>query len=196
MTHNDRVKIAAAVAAVACTGLIATSIHVGKKMEENRHLKQVKTLKTEEAALGQTLRMWNRSYFNTFGLEAQLEVSESALRNDAEKAGEEGPDFVRRRRTIVEKTPLVFLRKDLRERRDEEKKFMVVLNPVEKASELVGSTASAVELDADPQVYFELPAEEVVEIGGEGICEAPSDVCIKTGDSFVDPARLDLKTGS
>jgi len=193
---GDRVTVAATITGFAITGMLGAGLLVGKRIQDNCQLKRVKSIREEEAALGQVLRLWNDNYFRGFGIEAQLEVSEAVLRQEAEKAGEEGPEFVRRKKSIVEKTPLVFMKRELRDRRNEEKKYMIVLNPVEKTPELPDAENLLIELAADTPCISELSAyesvnelpENLISRHSPGLSSASSEE-----DPFADPPGVESK---
>jgi hypothetical protein len=149
LTFADRAAIAATVASIAITTLVGTSIYAGMKVYDSRQVKRVRSVWDEEAALGQVLKSWNENFFAQYGIEAQLEVSEAVLRHELAKAG----DQAKRKRSMMERCPLVLIKKETRMKRLEERKFVILLNPAgtSKKCELL-------ELPADAPRVAELPA--------------------------------------
>jgi Domain of unknown function (DUF4646) len=149
LTFGDRVAVAAIVAGIGVTGMVGTAIYSGRKFQDRFQVKRVRTALDDPKGLGYTLSSWNEHFFAKLGLEAQVEVSEAALRNEAERNGDDEMLETLRRRRTIEKTPLVYLRKETRDRRAEERKFSIVLRPVSEAAELpAGDFERRAEMDS------------------------------------------------
>lgn len=142
----------------------------------NRKIQQKKVIAglqdTSDGGLGDTLQQWNESYFRERGLLVHLELSESASKRAEEKSNKP-------------RKPLSFYAKDDRDRKREERKFVIV---VTKLEDMEGATARA--MDAVPEIH-EAPAE-----GGSGIPEMPAnddakfEVAELPGDGGVMPVEL------
>lgn len=110
-----------------------------------------------EGTLGDTLRIWNEDYFAELGLTVHLELSEEAVRHGgASKA--------------VRKHSLLYSSREERERKREERKFVLVVTPLDgrfvqhsgEASELPASDeALEMPVQADVSTFTtELPGSE------------------------------------
>ena len=187
LTFGDMARVVATAAGISLTGLVAAGICAGNRVRETRQLERVKTVRQEDGLLAKVLRAWNETYFKDFGLEAWLEINEAALRSDAIKAGVEVPDFVRRSRSIVEKTPLVMLKKESRERRLEEKKYMIILRPIQAIAELDGTKELPVEGDTVAPRMAELSsAAWMPELPSDDVKELSADTFSRCSDGLSD----------
>jgi hypothetical protein len=167
LTLGDRATIAATVAGVAATGLWGASIYAGKRTLDSRQAKQVRSEREEKAALGQVLKTWNENFFIRYGLEAQLEVSEAALRDESAKLGE---GDIGRAKSLMKRNPLVLMRKEYRNGMVEGRKCMILLNPVG-----AGIRTEPVEMAGDAPRRAELPTETPTELPGQCAFEMQPD---------------------
>jgi hypothetical protein len=120
--------------------------------------KKVETglIDTSPGSLGETLEHWNTSYFAPLGLCAHLELSDSAMRKPKQKS------------SIVRKPSLLYKERDERERKREDRKFVVVIaelgrtiQPPAEIHELAGDTHRAeMPVPGDPRCHTaELPGD-------------------------------------
>jgi hypothetical protein len=151
LTSTDRAAIAATVACIAITSHIGTSIYAGRKVYDSRQAKRVRNEWNYEAPLGQVLQSWNDNFFAKYGIEAQLEVGETTCQQERAKAGDEQ---AKKKKGMMDRCPLILMRKETRTKRAEEKKFVILLNPsgTSKCSQIA-------EMAADAPIIAELPAE-------------------------------------
>jgi hypothetical protein len=70
---------------------------------------------TSEGSLGGVLQRWNQSYFAPLGLCASLELSDSALRQPRQKS------------KIIRRPSLTYNSREERERKNEDRKFVIVV---------------------------------------------------------------------
>jgi hypothetical protein len=70
---------------------------------------------TSEGSLGGVLQQWNQSYFAPLGLCARLELSDSTLRKPRQKS------------TIMRRPSLTYNSREERERKNEDRKFVIVV---------------------------------------------------------------------
>lgn len=110
-----------------------------------------------DGSLGDVLHRWNSSYFSSLGLNARLELSDSVMRR---------PDHKSR---IVRKPSVLYRSQEKRDRKREDRKFVMVVSKIESVSspgvELheVESEHGAVELPTsrEPGTFeTELPGDE------------------------------------
>jgi hypothetical protein len=180
LNTNDKAAVIATIAGFSMLGLVGIGIVLSERVQNNKKLKRLMANREEGGLLAQVLDSWNDHYFHHFGVRAWIEIHEAALRNQAKKTGKRAPGFVRPERTFVEKTPLVVLNKESRKRRKEEKKYMVVLDPLESA-ELEGSRGRPMEM-ASTTCARELHSDDLNELAGDLPC-SPTE----TSDPFADP---------
>lgn len=143
---------------------------------------------TSDGSLGYKLRLWNEECFSKTGLFVHLELSESSMRKDGKE------------RTFRKPTAL-FSKGEERDRKREERKFVIVVTklddagepseairevgtenmPAEIGSSDAPSSFAAVELPAEVPAPVEFPADHPVEMEKkdvdhlEGIVEMSSD---------------------
>lgn len=128
---------------------------------------------TSDGSLGDKLRLWNEEYFTKNGLFVHLELSESSMKKDGKEK-------------TFRKPTAFFSKGEERDRKKEERKFVIVVTkldaagePSEAIREVAGtegmpveigssddpSSSSAVELPAEiPPAAVELPAEIPAEL--------------------------------
>ena len=158
LNGRDEAIIAGTITGFALLGLAGVGVVYGERVHEKRQLKRLMVNRSEGGILAQVLDSWNERYFCEFGVRVWIEVNEAALREQAKKKGEDAPDFVRPKREFKEKTPLVAFNKQQWKSRTEEKKYMVVMSPLD-AQEQNGSADEPLPLReaqdpfADPPVY-------------------------------------------
>lgn len=106
--------------------------------------KKVETglVETSPGSLGETLEHWNTSYFAPLGLRANLELSESAMRKPNHKS------------SIIRRPSLLYKEREERERRREDRKFVVVVTGLEHTTQ---SPAEIHELAGDDNHRAEMP---------------------------------------
>ncbi|KAM0720407.1 hypothetical protein Q7P37_004543 [Cladosporium fusiforme] len=145
-TSGDYIKMYAAAGGLALTGSIMTSAWVGRTINRNIQEKKVSTglEDTSEGSLGDTIQKWNESYFARLGLCAHLTLSESALRQPNQKS------------KILRKPSLLYGTREERERKREDRKFVIVISRLEPLSPTEGV---AHELETE-NARAELPATE------------------------------------
>jgi hypothetical protein len=156
-----------------------------------------------EGSLGGVLQQWNQSYFAPLGLCARLELSDSTLRKPRQKS------------TIMRRPSLTYNSREERERKNEDRKFVIVVaelvhndTPVE-LHELMGELYRAeLPVPGDPRGYtselpgdtklhpLELPdnedkAKEDLADVFCGISELPADVPTELPVGGVEKKRLD-----
>lgn len=118
---------------------------------------------TSDGGLGHTLEQWNNSYFRDHGLFVQLELSEFAVKRSEGKSN------------IIRKGTWLYTKREDRERKQEERKFVIVVTKLDEK----GVPSGAVhELVGDP--IAELPAQE----------EAKYEVTELPGDEVQIPVEL------
>lgn len=100
---------------------------------------------TSEGSLGDTIQKWNETYFAQLGLCAQLTLSESAMRQPNHKS------------KIMRKPSLLYGNKEERERKKEDRKFVIVVSRVDDSGP---SQRDAGELEGDTSVKAELPVAD------------------------------------
>jgi hypothetical protein len=101
-----------------------------RTMNRSIQEKKVETglVDTSPGSLGGTLEHWNASYFAPLGLCAHLELSDSAMRKPKQKS------------SIIRKPSLLYREGEERERKREDRKFIVVV------AELIHTTPSPAEV--------------------------------------------------
>ena len=110
---------------------------------------------TSEGSLGGILQQWNKLYFEPLGLQARLELSDSANRKPKKKS------------RVIRRPSLTYSSREEREWRNEDRKFLIVV------AEIVSEQTSAhahelaanldrVELSGDSREIPELPADSKV----------------------------------
>jgi len=97
---------------------------------------------TSPGSLGDTLEHWNTSYFGPLGLHAHLELSESAMRKPNQKS------------SIIRKPSILYKEREERERRREDRKFVVVVTGL---SHTPPSPAEIHELAGENNHRMEMP---------------------------------------
>jgi hypothetical protein len=111
---------------------------------------------TSPGSLGETLEHWNTSYFAPLGLCAHLELSDSAMRKPKQKS------------SVMRKPSLLYKERGERERKREDRKFVVVVAELDHAipspvelHELVGDSYRAeMPVPDDPRCHTaELPGD-------------------------------------
>ena len=137
LNGRDEAAIIGTIAGFSLIGLTGVGIVFGERVKDKRELKRIITNRNDGGLLAQVLDSWNESYFQDFRVKVWVEINEAALREEARRRKEAPPDFVRPRRSFKEKTPLVAFNKQQWKRRTEEKKYMVVMSPLD-TSEVVG----------------------------------------------------------
>ena len=135
LNDRDNAAIIGTVTGFSLIGLAGVGVVYGELVREKREVKRVMANRIEGEILAQIVESWNSGYFCEFGVKVWVEVPEAALREQARKRGVEVPEYVRPKRTFKEKTPLVAFDKRMWKRREEEKKYMVVLSPVDVEDE-------------------------------------------------------------
>lgn len=78
-----------------------------------------------DGGLGDTLRYWNENYFHDRGLFVSLELSESALKNPGQKS------------KALRKGAFLYSKREDRERKREERKFVIVVTRLDEAGQAV-----------------------------------------------------------
>jgi len=157
--------------------------------------KKVETglMDTSPGSLGETLEHWNTTYFAPLGLCAHLELSESAMRKPKQKSN------------IIRKPSLLYKEREERERKREDRKFVLVVTRLDHTSqspaevhELAGDAHRAeMPVPDDPRCHTaelsgdttlrpsELPTandkakEDMADVIC-GICEAPGDAPVES----------------
>jgi hypothetical protein len=176
LNSNDKAAVIATITGFSMLGLAGVGIVLGERVEYNKKLKRLVTNRQEGGLLAKVLESWNENYFRSFGVRAWIEVNEAALRDQARKSGEKAPDFVRCERSFVEKTPFVVFNKESWKRRKEERKYMVVLSPLEQGVELDSKDLPAEidpkacefsELSSTAGPAQELPSSDLIELAGD-----------------------------
>ena len=112
-----------------------------------------------QGSLGDVLQQWNQSYFAPLGLHARLELSDSAMRK------------AKKNSNVVRRPSLTYSSKEEREWRNEDRKFVVVVD--ELISDVTFAHVNELSADpdktekpvlGDPRGYVsELPGESRVE---------------------------------
>lgn len=145
-----------------------------------------------DGALGDTLKQWNEDYFSKRGLFVHLELSESALKYASQSS------------KMVRKPALFYSDPNERNRKREERKFVIVVTklddegePTEAVQELAGKENKVAEIGSSGEPNFtiaELPGEDGVvpvelpaEYGAgaaEKKLEPPSGYVEMAGDTF------------
>lgn len=155
---SDHAKLYASAASVALTGALVTSVWVGKTMNRSMQEKKVKSGLEDmsDGGLGDTLQQWNSTYFKDLGVFAHLELSEHATKRISDKSK------LSKRRPGSNS-------KEERERKKEERKFVLVLSRLDdngvptQALQELDATSDVVEMPAshDPTTFTaELPGDE------------------------------------
>jgi hypothetical protein len=170
LNGRDEAAVISTIIGFSLIGLAGVGVVYGEKVRESRELKRIITNRSEGGVLAQVLDSWNEGYFHEFGVKVWVEVNEAALREEARKKKEEPPDFVRPKREFKEKTPLVAFSNKKWKRRIEEKKYMVVMSPL-NGGEGLGSAARP-------------PAADLVDMSNEPLLRAADK------NPFVDPPEI------
>jgi len=98
---------------------------------------------TSQGSLGTVLEQWNQSYFAQLGLHASLELSDSAMRKPKRKS------------KVVRRPSLTYSSREERERKSEDRKFVIVV--AEVAS---GETSTYVQELATNDDRVEMPVPD------------------------------------
>lgn len=174
---GDHAAVWAAATATALTGAFGTSVWVGKTM--NKKVQEKKITEglgnQDEGGLGATLEDWNASYFREHGLFVHLELSESSLRHK-----EKNKD---KKIKMPHHGRLFHFDKEERERKREERKFVIVVTKLDEDGMPAQAVNEIQELDGGAVVHemashtdakysiAELPGED-----GPGPVELPAEL--------------------
>ena len=182
---SDTAKVWAAAAATAMTGAVATSIYLGRSMRRSYQEKTVKNGISDMSAegLGAKLQAWNDEYFTPKGLFVHVELSESAMKH-AEQSSK-----------ALRKPTLLYSKKEDRERKEGERKFVVVVTKLdgdgvareaaremeihakEQAAEVADEVPAAAEMPGDTHQGFLIPELP----GDDGLGELPGGLSLGFG---------------
>lgn len=125
---------------------------------------------TSEGSLGDVLQQWNQSYFEPLGLQARLELSDSANRKPKKKS------------RVIRRPSLTYSSREEREWRNEDRKFVIVIAEVVSGQTSahiheLAATPDRVEVSGDSEAISELPVGNKVTLS-----ELPNNKDIAQGN--------------
>ncbi|KAF2161757.1 hypothetical protein M409DRAFT_27813 [Zasmidium cellare ATCC 36951] len=156
--NKDYAQMVGAATATALTGALLTSVYVGRSMNHSLREKKVKAglENMSDGGLGDLLKQWNENEFKKLGIFVHLELSASAMK----RANHRSP--------TMGKHPLMYSRREDRQRKTEERKFCLVVSrldeegvPVDAMEEIV-QEAEEEQASHDKVVEAPNPAENVI----------------------------------
>ncbi|KXT10004.1 hypothetical protein AC579_1238 [Pseudocercospora musae] len=161
-----------AATATALTGALVTSVFVGRSMGRSLQEKKVKSglLDTSAGKLGNVLKSWNEQDWKDLGLFMHLELSESAMKRKEQKS-----------RSFRKPSNLYSSRED-RERKQEERKFCIVVTRLDEEGLPADAIHDIAESDLAAEMDSKEPIYEIPELHGddEMPVELPAEVPAET----------------
>jgi hypothetical protein len=121
--------------------------------------------------LGDVLQQWNELYFAPLGLCARLELSDSALRQPKQKS------------RIVRRPALTYISKEERERKDEDRKFVIIVAELvnnDIPTEVHESMGEPNRVRMPRGCTSELPTHVPIELPAESVEKTGLDDFVKT----------------
>lgn len=190
-SKGDYAQMVGAATATALTGALLTSVYVGRSMNHSLQEKKVKAGLTnmDDGGLGDLLKQWNENEFKKLGIFVHMELSASAMKR------------LNHRSPTLSKHPLMYSRREDRDRKTEERKFCLVVShlddegvPADAIQEIVHEAADestkVVEAPNPENVIFEVP--ELPGDEGRYPIELPAGVSLGYGTDKFAPNCAEL----